>query len=103
MRAVAYNEAGPIERPDSLIDVSLPDPVPMGRDLLVEVRAVSVNPVDYKQRRGANPTDGGPKVIGYDGAGVVRGVGSDVTLFQLGDEVSTRVPSRGPAPMQSCI
>jgi NADPH:quinone reductase len=42
-----------------------------GRDLLIEVRAVSVNPVDYKVRSSAAPPPGAAKVIGYDAAGVV--------------------------------
>ena len=48
MRAVGYFAPGPITAPDSLVDIELPRPSATGRDLLVEVRAVSVNPVDYK-------------------------------------------------------
>lgn len=54
-------------------------------DLLVEVEAVSVNPVDVKLRASA-PADGF-KVLGFDAAGTVREVGSAVTLFAPGDEV----------------
>lgn len=59
MRAVAYREAGPIDRPDSLLDKEFADPVASGRDLLVEVNAVSVNPVDVKVRQSAAPTGEG--------------------------------------------
>src|SRR3984957_10003347 len=58
-----------------------------GRDLLVEVRAVSVNPVDYKVRSSAAPPPGAAKVIGYDAAGVVVEAGPQASLFRLGDEV----------------
>lgn len=87
MKAVAYRKSLPITEADALIDVELPDPVAQGRDLLVEVRAVSVNPVDVKIRRNVAPAEGSEKVIGWDAAGIVRAVGPDVTLFKPGDQV----------------
>lgn len=87
MRAVAYTRSLPVTEPEALQDVVLPDPeVPRGRDLLVEVRAVSVNPVDTKVRARTDP-DGTPKLLGYDAAGVVRAVGPEARLFRVGDEV----------------
>lgn len=71
-----------ISTANGLQDVELPVPAPGPRDLQVRVRAVSVNPVDYKVRRG-----GGDKVLGWDAAGVVVAVGSEVSLFAPGDEV----------------
>ena len=86
MKAIVFTQNGlPIENPDSLIDMDLPKPTPGARDLLVEVRAVSVNPVDTKIRAGTVVTE--PKVVGWDAVGVVREVGTEVTLFQPGDEV----------------
>ncbi|PHN21327.1 zinc-binding alcohol dehydrogenase family protein [Pseudomonas sp. ICMP 561] len=86
MKAIAFTQHGlPIEDPDALLDMDLPKPAPGPRDLLVEVHAVSVNPVDTKIRAGSGPTE--PKVVGWDAVGTVREVGSDVTLFQPGDEV----------------
>ena len=87
MKAIAYKKAQPITHPEALIDVTLPDPVASGRDLLVEVKAISVNPVDIKVRSGVNPPEGEMKVIGWDAAGIVRAVGSDVSLFKPGDKV----------------
>lgn len=88
MRAIGYETAGPIDRDEALLDVELPSPIPQGHDLLVEVRAVSVNPVDYKQRASAARSPGESyKVLGYDAAGVVRATGSEATLLRLGDEV----------------
>ncbi|MGA6105069.1 zinc-binding alcohol dehydrogenase family protein [Pseudomonas solani] len=87
MKAVAYYQSLPIDHADALQDVELPAPTPGTRDLLVEVRAISVNPVDTKIRRNVQPENGQAKVLGWDVAGVVKAVGSDVTLFQPGDEV----------------
>lgn len=87
MKAVAYYQSLPIDHTDALQDVELPVPTPGTRDLLVEVRAISVNPVDTKIRRNVQPENGQAKVLGWDVAGVVKAVGSDVTLFQPGDEV----------------
>lgn len=87
MKAVAYRKNLPIDHPDALADVTLPDPAVTGRDLLVEVRAVSVNPVDTKVRRSTPAPEGEWKVLGWDAAGVVRAVGPEVTLFRPGDRV----------------
>ncbi|MFS2007557.1 zinc-binding alcohol dehydrogenase family protein [Duganella sp. CT11-25] len=87
MKAVAYRKSLPIDHDDALLDIELPAPQATGRDLLVEVRAISVNPVDVKIRRNVAPADGDTKVIGWDAAGVVKAVGPDVTLFKPGDEV----------------
>ncbi|MGV7210200.1 zinc-binding alcohol dehydrogenase family protein [Oxalobacteraceae bacterium A2-2] len=87
MKAIAYRKNLPITDADSLADIELPAPAPQGRDLLVEVRAVSVNPVDVKIRANVAPDHGQAKVIGWDAAGVVKAVGPDATLFQPGDEV----------------
>lgn len=87
MKAVAYQKSLPIDHSESLVDVTLPEPVASGRDLLVEVKAVSVNPVDTKIRRRAAPPPGEWKVLGWDAAGVVRAVGPEVTLFRPGDRV----------------
>lgn len=87
MRAVAYQNSLPITDPQSLVDIDLPKPEPKGRDLLVAVKAISVNPVDTKVRRRAAPPPGEYKVLGWDAAGVVEAVGPDATLFRPGDEV----------------
>jgi len=87
MKAVALTRYLPIDDPQALIDVELPRPVPQGRDLLVEVRAIAVNPVDTKVRAPKDKIEQTPRVIGYDAAGVVAEVGPDVTLFCPGDEV----------------
>ena len=86
MRAVGYRTALPIEDEQSLLDVELPVPTPGPRDLLVQVEAISVNPVDYKVRRNADP-GGQVRVLGWDAAGTVVAVGDEVELFSVGDEV----------------
>lgn len=87
MKAIAYYESLPIDAPNALVDLTLPDPTPGPHDLLVEVRAVSVNPVDVKVRAGMPPLDSQPRVLGWDAAGVVRAVGAEVSLFKPGDVV----------------
>lgn len=87
MKAVGYKENLPVDAHGALVDIELPKPAAKGRDLLVKVEAVSVNPVDTKVRRGV-PADGGSyKVLGWDAAGVVESVGDEVTLFAPGDKV----------------
>jgi zinc-binding alcohol dehydrogenase family protein len=88
MKAVGYQKPQALSAADSLIDITLPDPVATGRDLLVEVKAVSVNPVDTKVRKSGAPAEGEAyKVLGWDASGIVRAVGPEVTLFQPGDRV----------------
>lgn len=87
MKAVGFREPGPIDRDDALVDVTLDRPAPSGRDLLVEVKAVSVNPVDTKVRAGIAPIDVPVRVLGYDAAGTVAAVGDDVEGYRVGDDV----------------
>src|SRR5215217_7170517 len=88
MRAVGYKRSLPIDQAESLIDLDIDKPAPQGRDLLVQDKAISVNPVDTKVRMRAAPKEGEPaKILGYDATGVVAAVGPDVTLFKAGDAV----------------
>ncbi|WP_300244371.1 zinc-binding alcohol dehydrogenase family protein [Pseudomonas sp.] len=87
MKAIAYYTSLPIDDPKSLQDIELPEPVAGPRDLLVEVKAISVNPVDTKVRQNVQPEVGAAKVLGWDVAGVVTAVGSEVSLFKVGDRV----------------
>jgi zinc-binding alcohol dehydrogenase family protein len=87
MKAIGYIQSLPSSDPKSLFDFDLPKPTPAAHDLLVAVHAVSVNPVDTKIRMRAQGTAEQPKVLGYDCAGVVESVGSEVTLFKPGDQV----------------
>jgi NADPH:quinone reductase-like Zn-dependent oxidoreductase len=85
MKAIGYAAKGGFE---VLTELELPMPEPGPRDLRVAVRAVSVNPVDVKRRRWEDPPESAhPRVLGYDAAGVVEAVGSEVTFFKPGDEV----------------
>lgn len=83
--AIRYTENLPASDPASLIERTIEVPAPGPHDLLVEVEAVSVNPVDVKLRAGA--PSGGFRVLGFDAVGIVREIGDAVTLFQPGDEV----------------
>ncbi len=86
MKAIAYTQHGlPADDPKALIDLDLPTPEPGPRDLLVAVRAISVNPVDTKIRMGVATE--APRILGWDAVGTVKAVGSAVSLFKPGDEV----------------
>lgn len=87
MKAVGYQQSLPIDNQASLQDITLADPVASGRNLLVEVKAISVNPVDTKVRVRMAPPAGEWKVLGWDAAGVVKAAGSEAVLFKPGDRV----------------
>ena len=87
MKAIGYKENLPIEDVNSLQDIELKTPKATGKDILVEIKAISVNPADYKVRA-EMPVEGDDwKVIGWDATGIVKEVGEDVSLFKVGDEV----------------
>tara|TARA_R110002049_G_scaffold4601_5_gene32608 strand:- start:842487 stop:843500 length:1014 start_codon:yes stop_codon:yes gene_type:complete len=87
MKAVGFETPGPIDRNDALQDITLEMPVAQGRDLLVKINAVSVNPVDVKVRQRAAPESSKYRVLGFDASGVVEAVGPAVRNFQVGDAV----------------
>lgn len=87
MKAIGVRSPLPIDDPASLTDVDLPRPEPSGRDLLVRIEAVSVNPVDTKMRMRPSAEPGAFKVLGWDAAGIVEAVGPEVSLFAPGDRV----------------
>lgn len=87
MKAVGYRETGSIDRVDALIDFETEKPTPLDRDLLVKVKAVSVNPVDTKIRQRREPEGNAPAVLGWDAVGTVAAVGEAVTTHKVGDIV----------------
>jgi NADPH:quinone reductase len=87
MQAIALTRKLPLDHPDCFELLTLPDPVPGPRDVLVRVKAIAVNPVDYKQRQARKEEDTAPRILGWDAAGIVEATGSEVTLFRPGDEV----------------
>jgi len=87
MKAVGLTRYLPITDPESLMDIELDIPEVSGRDLLVRVHAVSVNPVDTKVRKPKDKVEPSPKVLGWDAAGEVVKTGPECTYFQVGDKV----------------
>ncbi len=87
MRAVGYTHSLPIADAQALIDLEIERSTPQGRDLLVQIEAISVNPIDTKVRKRVDPKGGAPKILGYDAAGIVMATGPDATLFKPGDHV----------------
>lgn len=86
MKAVGYRTPGPVDRSDALQDIELETPQPQGRDLLVKIAAVSVNPIDTKLR-GNRPPENEWAVLGFDASGVVEAVGPEVRHYRVGDAV----------------
>jgi len=87
MKAIGYLKSQDINNEESLIDITIPKPVPLAHDLLVKINAISVNPVDIKIRKNVEPLKGQHKILGWDAAGEVIAVGEDVTHYQKGDHV----------------
>lgn len=84
MKTYGHTEKGDVSK---LVELDLPTPTVGPKELLVKVKGISVNPVDYKVRGGMDPADGGYRILGYDAAGVVEQVGGEVTNYKVGDEV----------------
>lgn len=87
MKAIGYQQSLDIQHPDSLLDITLTKPTAIGRDLLVKVEAISVNPVDTKVRQRAAPESGSYKVLGWDAVGEVIEIGEEVEFYRPGDKV----------------
>ncbi|WP_201595693.1 zinc-binding alcohol dehydrogenase family protein [Psychrobacter vallis] len=87
MKAIGYKDNLAIDNEHALQDITLDKPTASGHDILVEVKAISVNPVDYKIRQSRPAPEGEYAVIGWDAAGIVTEVGEEVSLFSVGDKV----------------
>lgn len=87
MKAVGHYKYLPIDHSESLVDVNIDAPEPAGRDLLVEVKAVSVNPVDTKRRAAGSRPESELKILGWDASGIVQATGPQAELFKPGDKV----------------
>ncbi|WP_289116411.1 zinc-binding alcohol dehydrogenase family protein [uncultured Psychrobacter sp.] len=87
MKAIGYQDNLAIDNEQALQDITLDKPTASGHDILVEVKAISVNPVDYKIRQSRPAPEGEYAVIGWDAAGIVTAVGDEVSLFSVGDKV----------------
>lgn len=87
MKAVGYTKSLPIEEENSLVDVEIPQPIAKGYDILVKVKAIAVNPVDYKIRQNISSENESYKVIGWDAAGEVIATGELAKSFKVGDSV----------------
>ncbi|MCX8228174.1 MAG: zinc-binding alcohol dehydrogenase family protein [Sulfitobacter sp.] len=86
MKAIGYTQAGPIDGNGALQMMDIAKPQVGPHDLLVAVKGISMNPVDVKLRE-VRPPEGPTSVLGYDAAGTVVEIGSDVTGYAVGDDV----------------
>ena len=87
MKAIGYKKSLPISDIESLVDIEIPQPIATGRDVLVKISAIAVNPVDYKIRQNKPSETDEYKVIGWDAVGEIVAMGENATKFQLGDKV----------------
>ncbi len=87
MKAIGFQQALPISDPNALVNIEVPQPIAYGRDLLVRVEAVSVNPVDTKIRTRSSAANDEFIVLGWDAVGTVEAVGEGVRLFSPGERV----------------
>ena len=86
MKAIGFFKCDSQTGAESLRDIDIPKPSPTGRDLLVKIEAVSINPVDVKTRSRVPADKKDATILGFDGAGVVESVGDQVRNFKPGDE-----------------
>ena len=86
MKAIGYQKAGPITQENGLTDIEIPMPELRAHDVMVQVKGISLNPVDAKIRGNVSP-ESGYKVIGYDACGTITAIGDKVTAFAVGDDV----------------
>ncbi|MBV1910291.1 MAG: zinc-binding alcohol dehydrogenase family protein [Kangiellaceae bacterium] len=87
MKAIAVYEALPANEPNCFESIELDTPTPVGRDVLVRIDAISINPVDSKERLGISGRLDQPLILGWDTCGEVVAVGEDVKNFKPGDMV----------------
>lgn len=89
MKAIGFKTSLPITDSESFIEFEKEIPIPKGKELLIKIDAISVNPVDYKIRQNSlkNKTLDTPKIIGWDAVGTVEAVGENASLFSKGDKV----------------
>lgn len=87
MKAVGFTHYLPIQDTNAFLDLEIEMPTPQGRDILVAIKAIAVNPVDTKVRAPKDKVESPARIIGYDASGVVEAVGPDARLFKPGDAV----------------
>ncbi|XP_049869166.1 zinc-type alcohol dehydrogenase-like protein SERP1785 [Pectinophora gossypiella] len=87
MKAVVLQKYLPISDPSSLIDMEVNVPELEDSQVLIEVRAISVNPIDTKIRAPKGEALNATRILGWDGSGVVALKGSHARTFNVGDEV----------------
>ncbi|PJE13787.1 zinc-binding alcohol dehydrogenase family protein [Legionella sp.] len=87
MKAIGCVKAKSNDEINPLVDLELPRPKPTGHDLLVEIKAIAVNPVDFKTRKRVQLQEGERRILGWDASGIVKEIGEQVSVFKPGDEV----------------
>ena len=86
MKAIGY-QYNKDKKTAAFVEFEQQTPEPKDHDLLVNIEAISVNPVDYKVRQKIESSENPPRILGWDAAGIVEAVGEKVSLFKKGDRV----------------
>lgn len=87
MKVIGYTSSLPITDDNALQSFDIETPTATGRDVLVKVNAIAVNPVDCKIRQRVTPQNGDIKVLGWDAVGEITHIGDEVENFAIGDRV----------------
>lgn len=87
MKSIGLHKYLSIDNKESLIDLNIELPKATGKDIIVEVKAVSVNPVDTKMRSPKDNIETSARILGWDASGIVTAIGDKVQHFKIGDEV----------------
>lgn len=87
MKAIGLYKYLPISDPSSLLDLEVSLPSIQKNEVLVKVEAIAVNPIDTKQRAPKPNVEKTPRILGWDGAGIIVDKGENSKLFNIGDEV----------------
>ncbi len=89
MKAIGFRTSLDIKEENSFMEFELVKPIAKAKDLLIKIKAIAVNPVDYKIRKNSakDTVLENPKIIGWDAVGIIEEIGNEVSLFKVGDEV----------------
>ena len=87
MQAIGYSGQKSLDERDAFVLSESATPIPQGRDLLVRIKAIAINPVDSKIRQRASTVQHPPLILGWDASGMVEAIGDEVTEYRVGDEV----------------
>lgn len=87
MKAIVIHQPNTINDLQPFSEIDIDKPVPKGKDILVKIKAISINPADLKVKKSYKSENNIPKILGWDAVGIVDDIGNEVLNFKVGDEV----------------